>query len=108
MIPDVIAGAFRANPIDLSMAYGSVEEGKFEQAESYLKKLERGPPRPLLTSEIAYVRALIAERQGKTEEALAKYRAIVAGHPNTPDAYLARKKIGELTKSPAAGGERGL
>lgn len=99
-IPDVVAGTFRANPIALGMAYDDIEKGKFAQAEARLKQLEAEAPRPLLTSEIAYIRALMAERQGHTVDALARYRAVIAEYPHTPDAYLATKKVAQLTKSP--------
>jgi hypothetical protein len=99
LIPGVVAGTFRAKPIGLDMSYDYIEKGKFAQAEATLKELEGEPPRPLLTSEIAYIRALIAERQGHTADALARYRAVIAEFPHTPDAYLATKKVTQLTKS---------
>jgi hypothetical protein len=100
MIPDMVAGIRRANPMQLREAYDAIEKGRFTEAEANLKELEHQPPRLLLTSEIAYIRALMAERQGHAADALARYRAIVAEFPHTPDAYLATKKVAQLTKSP--------
>ena len=92
----VIVTEMRVNPVRLGMAYDYIETGKFDMADFVLKQLEKGEQTPLLTSELAYVRALLAEKQGFTEEAIGKYRAVTEDFPNTPDAYLAAKKLNRL------------
>ena len=93
MLPDVVAGISRTHSFDLDLAYGYINGENFDLAESVLKKLERKDSSPLLVSEIAYMRALIAERRGAIDEALVKYEAVIAEHPHTPDAYFAAKKV---------------
>lgn len=106
--PDVISSLVRTHSIELGLVYDAIDEGDFPLAESRLKQLDQEKPERLLVSEIAYLRALLAERQGQTAEALARYRTIVTEHPDTPDAYLAARKIQRLQRAtPAVAGPDG-
>lgn len=106
--PDVISSFVRTHSLELDKVYDAIDKGDFPLAESRLKQLDQEKPERLLVSEIAYLRALLAERQGQTTEALARYRAVVTEHPDTPDAYLAARKIPRLqSPTPALAGPDG-
>ncbi len=100
MVPEIVSALRRSHSFALDRIYSHIEQGEFDDAEIGLQTLEnRLPPTPLLTSEFAYIRALIEERKGNTAAALDKYRAVMADHPDTPDAYLAAKKVRRLLAS---------
>src|SRR5687767_15109028 len=95
--PDVISAISRTHSVSFDVINGDVERGNFDRAETGLKKLAADhPDSPLLISEVSYIRALIEEKKGDIPSAVAKYRAVMADHPQTPDAYLAAKKLRRL------------
>jgi len=81
----------------LMVAYDDIKEGKFDDAMAEVEKLEQRPDvPPEVRSEAAYVKARVLEGQKKIPEAIAQYKEVVATFPNTPDGYLARKRLKEL------------
>jgi hypothetical protein len=102
MVPEMADALSRTRSFELDRIYSQIKDGQFDRAEKGLAELERDDPTPAIVSEIAYIRAFMAERRGDSADALAKYRAVIANFPQTPDAYFAERKIQRLTAAPTA------
>jgi tetratricopeptide (TPR) repeat protein len=83
--------------VGLMAAYDDIKAGRLEAAMAEVEKLERrNDVTPEVRSETAYVKARVLDAQGRLPEAIAQYRTVVDTYPNTPDGYLARKRLKEL------------
>ncbi len=81
----------------LMLAYDDIKKERFDDAMAEVEKLAQRPDLPPeVRSEAAYVKARVLEGQKKLPEAIAQYQEVVAAYPNTPDGYLARKRLREL------------
>jgi hypothetical protein len=99
-IYDILKADIELHGFKIDLIYYRIENGNFKGAIEDLKDLEsKVPPTPALKAEIAYLWALLAEYQGQTEEAVTKYRAVIADFPDTPDAYMSARKLRRLALS---------
>ena len=86
----------------LLVAYADMKKGRFDEAMKEVERVEqRTDLPPEVRSEAAYVKARVLEGQKKLPEAIVQYRFVVENHPNTPDSYLAQKRLQELSAAPA-------
>jgi tetratricopeptide (TPR) repeat protein len=86
----------------LLVAYADIKKGRFDDAMEEVLKLEkRSDLPPEVQSEAAYVKARVLEGQKHLPDAIAQYRLVLERFPNTPDSYLARKRLKELNALPA-------
>ena len=84
----------QSGPVDAYLLLGRVEERlvKLESAENaYRAALDKSPDR----ADIAWVLAVLLEKQGRKEAAAEVYGRILVFAPSSPEAQLARAKLGK-------------
>ncbi len=106
---DLIAKALTVNPnnpeVQLLAALLDVEQGKLSDAKSKIEKLdERKPPLPpLLGARLFVVKGKLAEKEGRTDDAIAAYTegAKLAGELDLTPTMAAVTKLTDLSKTEA-------
>ncbi len=89
--------------VELLEAYEDLKDNRLDAALARIGRVEaKSDLPPEVVSEAAYLKARVLEAQQRLPEAIVQYRTVVAIHPNTPDGYLARKRLEALGPGPAA------
>lgn len=81
--------------LDLLAEY-SIAVGRMDEAKNHLEALIAGFPAYPAMAKVRLNMGLISEASGNYQRALAEYRAVSAGWPQTPEATLARERIRDV------------
>lgn len=88
---DVVSVSYGSTP-ELATALESYTAGRLDEALGLLEELESGKPRPPVMQQVLLHKAMIQEREGKTDEALGSWTALLDTFPK--GRYLRRASEG--------------